>query len=54
MLDTMDDIKAKILHLIDNEDSLENLKINARKTFNNKLNIENMFDGFVKAIKYVE
>ena len=53
MLDTMDDIKAKILHLMDHPNELLKISYASRNTYEKRMTINMMFDGFLRTITYL-
>lgn len=53
ILDTEAELKAKVIELCHNDQLLNTLSANARKTYETRMRIENMFDGFDRAVKYV-
>lgn len=54
VLNTMEEINEKIMYLMKCPKELEVLSQSARNTYEKRMNISNMFDGFVKAIDYTQ
>ena len=52
IVDTEEDLKAKVLELRDNPTLLKKMSFAARETFEKRMALSNMFEGFVKAIDY--
>ena len=46
-------LKEKVLELCDNTKLLEEVSKNARKTYETMMSLDNMFDGFLKAVQHV-
>lgn len=55
IVNSEEELKEKIIQLCgDDGKQLEEMSKNARKTYENEMSIENMFNGFINAIKYVK
>lgn len=53
IVDTEDELKEKILELCNNENAYAKASQAARATYENEMQIENMFQGFIDAIHFV-
>lgn len=48
------ELKERVIEVLGDEETLQRLSHNARNTFESKMRLENMFQGFMQAIKYCE
>ena len=54
VLNNSEELRDKVLELCDNPTLLAKISANARKTYETKMSLDNMYEGFLKAINYVK
>jgi glycosyltransferase involved in cell wall biosynthesis len=53
IVNSEDELKSKILEICNNEDLHSRMSAAARHTYETEMQIENMFQGFIDAIRFV-